>query len=197
MRKLILRMNCSLDGFVSGPDGENSWIFPDYDADASAWAADALWRAGAHLMGSVTYREMAAHWPQSTEVFAPPMNRIPKLVFSSTLKEASWPETRIVSGALASEIALLKAAPGRRAARARRCAFRSVLDQAAVGRRIPLVRASGSARARQVAVLDPGATPPTQNSQSRDLQHGPRARDVAEHLTRQALPKLLARARAW
>lgn len=112
MRKLILRMNCSLDGFVSGPNGENEWIFPDYDEDTSAWAADALWRAGAHLMGSATYREMAAHWPSSTEVFAPPMNKIPKVVFSKTLKEARWPETRIASGDLAEEIARLKAEPG-------------------------------------------------------------------------------------
>jgi len=112
MRKLILRMNCSLDGFVSGPSGENSWIFPDYDVNTSAWAAEALWRAGAHLMGSVTYREMAAHWPTSTEVFAPPMNRIPKIVFSKTLKDAAWSETRIISGDLATEVARLKAEPG-------------------------------------------------------------------------------------
>ena len=112
MRKLILRMNCSLDGFVVGPNEENDWIFPDYDAETSAYAADALWRAGAHLMGSTTYREMAAHWPTSTEVFAPPMNQIPKVVFSHSLKEATWPDTRIASGDLAEEIARLKAEPG-------------------------------------------------------------------------------------
>ena len=63
-------------------------------------------------MGSVTYREMASHWPTSTEVFAPPMNKIPKVVFSKTLKEAGWPETRIASGDLVKEIARLKAEPG-------------------------------------------------------------------------------------
>jgi len=112
MRKLILRMNCSLDGFVSGPNGENEWIFPDYDQESSAWATEALWRAGAHLMGSVTYREMAKHWPSSTEVFAPPMNQIPKVVFSKSLKEANWPDTRIASGDLVKEIERLKAEPG-------------------------------------------------------------------------------------
>jgi dihydrofolate reductase len=33
-------------------------------------------------MGSRTFHDMAAYWPTSTEVFAEPMNRIPKLVFS-------------------------------------------------------------------------------------------------------------------
>jgi hypothetical protein len=28
MRKLILQMQCSLDGYVSGPAGELDWIFP-------------------------------------------------------------------------------------------------------------------------------------------------------------------------
>jgi dihydrofolate reductase len=33
-------------------------------------------------MGSRTFHDMAAYWPTSTEVFAPPMNQIPKAVFS-------------------------------------------------------------------------------------------------------------------
>jgi hypothetical protein len=37
-------------------------------------------------------------------VYADVMNEIPKVVFSSTLSRADWPESRIVSGALAEEI---------------------------------------------------------------------------------------------
>ena len=37
MRKLILQMQYSLDGFVSGPNGELDWIFPDLDAEYAAW----------------------------------------------------------------------------------------------------------------------------------------------------------------
>jgi dihydrofolate reductase len=64
-------------------------------------------------MGSVTYRDMAAHWPSSTESYAAPMNQIPKIVFSGSLKNADWRDTRIVSGDLAKEIAKLKQEPGR------------------------------------------------------------------------------------
>jgi dihydrofolate reductase len=113
MRKLILQMQQSLDGFVCGPNGELDWIFPDFDAEYAAWGVARLWRAGAHLMGGVTYRDMAAHWPSSTEPYAAPMNRLPKVVFSASLKHAPWRETRIVSGDPAKEIARLKQEPGK------------------------------------------------------------------------------------
>jgi dihydrofolate reductase len=82
MRKLILKMSISLDGFVGGPNGEVDWIFPGYDEGATAWTMDTLWNAGVHAMGSRTFHDMAAHWPTSDEPFAAPMNEIPKVVFS-------------------------------------------------------------------------------------------------------------------
>lgn len=82
MRKLILKMSLSLDGFVGGPNGEVEWIFPSYDEGATAWTMDTLRNAGVHAMGSRTFHDMAAHWPSSDEPFAGPMNAIPKVVFS-------------------------------------------------------------------------------------------------------------------
>lgn len=40
------------------------------------------------------------------------MNDIPKIVFSGTLREGSWPVTRIARGDLAEEIAAIKDEPG-------------------------------------------------------------------------------------
>lgn len=113
MRKVILKMSVSIDGFVSGPDGEMDWVFRSLDDDTTTWIVDTLWQAGVHLMGSVTYHAMAAHWPSSTEKFAPPMNQIPKIVFSKSLKEATWTDSTILSGDLAHEIARLKQQPGK------------------------------------------------------------------------------------
>jgi dihydrofolate reductase len=113
MRKLILQMQCTLDGFISGPNRDLKWIFPDFDKCWENWAEDALWQAGAHLMGRVTYHDMAAHWPSSKEPYAPPMNQIPKIVFSRTLKCAQWQDTEILAGDLATEIARLKREPGK------------------------------------------------------------------------------------
>jgi dihydrofolate reductase len=113
MRKLILRMSMSLDGFVGGPKGNLDWIFRNTDEESIAFGVAQLWEAGVHAMGGVTYRDMAAHWPTSTEPWAPPMNEIPKVVFSKTLKEASWGPTQILTGDLAEEVACLKTEPGK------------------------------------------------------------------------------------
>ena len=80
MRVLILMMSISIDGFVGGPDGDLKWVFGT-DDKARAWTVEVVWNASLHIMGSRTFRDMAAYWPTSTEVFAPPMNQIPKAVF--------------------------------------------------------------------------------------------------------------------
>jgi dihydrofolate reductase len=84
MRKLVLQMQVTLDGFVSGPEGELDWVFKTLDEASTSWIVDRLWQAGVHVMGRRTYHDMAAHWPTSTEPYAPPMNEIPKVVFSRT-----------------------------------------------------------------------------------------------------------------
>jgi dihydrofolate reductase len=81
-RKLVLKMSVSLDGFVGGPNGEVDWIFRTMGGDSTEWIVNTLREAGAHMMGSRTYYDMAAFWPFSDTPFAPPMNDIPKIIFS-------------------------------------------------------------------------------------------------------------------
>jgi len=104
-------MGMSLDGYVAS-DREHPGVAVPEDAELVRWKIDRLAKAGAHLMGRTTYQEMAAYWPRSTEPYAALMNDIPKIVFSRTLSEASWPTTRIARGDLAAEIAALKEEPG-------------------------------------------------------------------------------------
>jgi dihydrofolate reductase len=89
MRKLILKMSMSLDGFVGGPNGEVDWIFPSMDPGATLWTLETVWLAAFHVMGRKSFHDMASFWPYSTEPFAAPMNAIPKLVF--TRKELGAP----------------------------------------------------------------------------------------------------------
>lgn len=81
-RKLVLKMSISVDGMVAGPNGEMDWVFRTSGADSSAWVLDTLRGAGVHIMGSRSYRDMAAFWPHSDLPMAAPMNDIPKVVFS-------------------------------------------------------------------------------------------------------------------
>jgi dihydrofolate reductase len=82
MRKLLVKMSVSVDLFVGGPNGEIDWLFPTTDAGATDWTMSVIWKAGLHIMGSRTFHDMASYWPASQEVFAAPMNEIPKAVFS-------------------------------------------------------------------------------------------------------------------
>jgi dihydrofolate reductase len=113
MRKMVLQMGLSLDGLVALPGRHGAGGFPPEDPALKerklAWIRD----AGLHLMGRVTYEEMAEFWPNSDDAYAAPMNDIPKVVFSKTLKKADWPESRIARGALEDEIANLKREPGK------------------------------------------------------------------------------------
>jgi dihydrofolate reductase len=112
MRRLILQMGVSIDGFVAALDGSHPWGYEGEDPATKRWTLESVQAAGAHLMGRVTYEDMAAFWPTSTSEYAAPMNEIPKVVFSKTLDKADWGETRILRGELRDEIAMLKREPG-------------------------------------------------------------------------------------
>ena len=113
MRDVILYISMSVDGFV-GSDREHPGVAIPESAELKQWKLDRISRAGAHLMGRVTYQEMASYWPRSDDPYAAPMNDIPKVVFSKTLSdaEANWPETRVARGELTTEIAAIKAERG-------------------------------------------------------------------------------------
>jgi dihydrofolate reductase len=82
MRKLVLKMSVSVDGFVGGPNGEIDWLLRTMDKSGREWVEKTLWQAGVHIMGSRTFHDMAAYWPTSSDPLAAPMNEIPKIVFS-------------------------------------------------------------------------------------------------------------------
>jgi hypothetical protein len=58
MRKLILKMSVSADGFVGGADGRINWLFESSDDGATSWTMDSLWNASLHIMGSKTFHDM-------------------------------------------------------------------------------------------------------------------------------------------
>ena len=112
MRKLIVQSSVSLDGFVAPAKGAPDHRSEPEDPALKQRKLDWLGHTGTHLMGRVTYEEMAAHWPDSGDDYAAPMNDLPKVVFSKTLQDASWNDTSIARGELAEEISALREEPG-------------------------------------------------------------------------------------
>jgi dihydrofolate reductase len=76
------------------------------------WKLDRIRRAETHIMGRVTYEQMAGYWPTSTDDYAAPMNEIPKTVFSKKLDEAAWAGSSVARGDLTDEIEALRRQPG-------------------------------------------------------------------------------------
>lgn len=82
MRKLVLGMTVTADGFVCGPNGELDWFMRTRDNAVKAWIEKSLWDGGVHIMGRRTFEIMAPFWVTSSDPLAQPMNRLPKVVFS-------------------------------------------------------------------------------------------------------------------
>jgi dihydrofolate reductase len=108
MAPLVLKMSISLDGYVAPPDGSTGWEAAGRSPDGASWVLDTVSNASTHLMGAATYTRWAGFWPTAPGPFAPPMNDIPKVVFSSSLKSAAWAETTIVAGDLNEAVTRLK-----------------------------------------------------------------------------------------
>ncbi|HVD98422.1 MAG TPA: dihydrofolate reductase family protein [Cytophagaceae bacterium] len=82
MRKLVVRMTVTADGYMCGPNKEMDWLFRNFHPDTKDWVVETISGAGLHIMGSKTFNDMKSYWPAATEVLAEPMNKIPKAVFS-------------------------------------------------------------------------------------------------------------------
>lgn len=119
-RSLVVSVYVSLDGVVQDPVGmENSglgnWIGPfsrgpegDEIMHKELWAADSL------LMGRTTYEGFAAVWPTVDDPagFAKKLNAMPKYVASTTMQQADWNNTTVVSGDVVGAVRNLKAEDG-------------------------------------------------------------------------------------
>jgi dihydrofolate reductase len=115
MGKIVVTEFVSLDGVIEAPGGGEDykhagWTFEvDRGEEGDKFKLDELVEAEAQLLGRVTYEGFAAAWPtiEDGAGFAEKMNSMPKYVVSSTLQEAGWENTTILSGELADEVAKL------------------------------------------------------------------------------------------
>ena len=121
MRKLIVSVNITLDGFMAGPNCELDWHFNRWTAEMAEIQSKQLSCADTILLGRVTYNAMGAYWsaarsdlsfPREDLAFVDLMNSRQKVVFSRTLTQLNWENSIQLSGNLGSEIYRLKKSEG-------------------------------------------------------------------------------------
>src|ERR1041385_3376947 len=119
MPKLIGFNLVTLDGYFTGENGDLGWAHTRTEGDKewSEFIGENAKSGGLLVFGRVTYEMMAGYWPtpqamQNEPVVARHINAAPKVVFSRTLDQATWGNTRIVKGDPTTEMRRLKEAPG-------------------------------------------------------------------------------------
>jgi len=109
MRKVIAAINMTLDGFC-----DHTAIIPDEEIHNHY--TNLLSNGGTILYGRITYQLME-FWKtlvenpsgeKSMDDFAVVIDKIPKIVFSHTLKEVDWKSTRLANRGLEEEVLALK-----------------------------------------------------------------------------------------
>jgi dihydrofolate reductase len=112
MRRIVAFDHVSADGYFAAPDGSLSWVVQD--PEISKAAGEGMPQTGAILFGRKTYQMFEQFWPKAAESPNPPdphgaqssegtkamavfLTETPKLVFSKTLKDPKWKNTRVLA----------------------------------------------------------------------------------------------------
>ncbi len=119
MRRIVVTEFLSLDGVMEDPGGSEGtpfggWTFRFPDPEGMKYKLDEIYAHDAMLLGRVTYEGFAEVWPGRTDDmgFADRMNAIPKYVVSTTLEQAAWHNSTVISGNVVEGLVRLKQAPG-------------------------------------------------------------------------------------
>jgi len=96
MRRVIVSNVMSLDGFVSGPNGELDWFVHSgfmKGTEFGEYARSLISSVGTILLGRLTYEEFVSYWPTAKDndpVITERINNLPKFVFSRSLEKVAW-----------------------------------------------------------------------------------------------------------
>jgi len=122
MRKIIVTMWMTLDGYIAGLNGEMDWIGEIYDEAMGRYETDLVSQADTLLLGRVTYQSFAGSWPsvpdnpnatEGEKIYARILNAMRKVVVSRTLESVDWNNSTLMKEVMPEEIERLKQEPGR------------------------------------------------------------------------------------
>jgi dihydrofolate reductase len=110
-RKLIASEWVTMDG-VFDADLMGTWFQPYESPERGQTIKRGIDASDAYLFGRVTYEMLAGYWPQQKNDVADRLNRQPKYVVSTTLKQADWNNSTIIAGNVVEVVTSLKQQPG-------------------------------------------------------------------------------------
>jgi dihydrofolate reductase len=116
VRNVTMFNSVSLDGYFTDGGGDMSWAHSQ-DPEWQRFTSGNAGGEAEFLFGRKTYQMMASFWPtpqalQTMPAVAKAMNAARKIVFSRTLTEATWRNSRIVKGDLVEEVRRMKSEAG-------------------------------------------------------------------------------------
>lgn len=104
MRKLKLQMQISVDGFVGGRNGELDWMTWDWDQKLKDFTSTLTNSIDTVLLGRKMTDGFMEHWTNAANnpddenhEYGKIFVETPKVVFSKTLTESSWPNTTVAN----------------------------------------------------------------------------------------------------
>ena len=119
MRKLKLQVQMSIDGFISGPNGEMDWLTFDWDDELKAFVTEITTPIDCIVLGRKLAQGFIPHWaavaanPDDPEYTAGrKFTDTHKVVFTRTLGQSEWDNTVLAKGDLVDEISGLKEQDG-------------------------------------------------------------------------------------
>ena len=121
MRKLKLQINISVDGFISGPNGELDWIAQETDIRQLERLQALTDDMDTIIMGRKMAADFVSYWenvvdnqPDSPEYpYARKFVDTPKVVFSKTMKDMDGRNLKVENGDLVSAVNNLKQQQGK------------------------------------------------------------------------------------
>jgi dihydrofolate reductase len=118
MRKLKLQMQVTVDGFVAGLNGEMDWMVFNWDDELKNYINEITKPVDCIILGRKLAEGFIPTWtsrianPETTDAFGRKMVETPKIVFSKTLENAEWENTKLAKGDIVQEITQLKEQSG-------------------------------------------------------------------------------------
>ena len=120
MRKVVVFMHMSLDGFVARPNGEIDWIIVGNDMFDEALRQTN--RSDTAIYGRVTYQLMDSYWPTAADQpnatkhdieHSSWYKNVDKVIISRSMKDVKLPKTKVLSENIKDEIQKLKNQEGK------------------------------------------------------------------------------------